>query len=203
MACDVLANLTPSATLDATVEDVRRSLEDVNAMLYRASQRPLDPEQSCCSVVVLTIREQQAAVLWAGNSRAYRLRAGNLERLTSDHIEETGTPASPAAGSNGDSASPPGKTRTTAMRRAVGGADALELEVRVEDLEPGDRFLLCSDRLTHALDDATLARLLAAERNPELCVRRLLFAAAPADDNVTAIVIDAWQATVSCTMSSA
>jgi serine/threonine protein phosphatase PrpC len=77
------------------------------------------------------------------------------------------------------------------MTRAVGGTDALELDVRVEGLEPGDRFLLCSDGLTRALDDPTLARLLAAERNPELCVRRLLFAAAQADDNVTAIVIDA------------
>jgi type VI secretion system protein ImpM len=190
MACDVLANLTPSATLDATVEDVRRSLDDVNATLYRASQRPLDPEQSCCTVVVLTIRERRAAVLWAGDSRAYRLRAGSLELLTSDHREETGTPGSPAAGSNGESASPPGETSTTTTR-AVGGTDALELDVRVEGLEPGDRFLLCSDGVTRALDDPTLARLLAAERNPELCVRRLLFAAAQADYNVTAIVIDA------------
>jgi hypothetical protein len=33
-------------------------------------------------------------------------------------------------------------------------------------------------------------------------VRRLLIAAAQADDNVTAIVIDAWQPTVTCKMSS-
>jgi len=190
MACDVLANLTPSATLAATVEDVRRGLDHVNATLYRASRRPLDPEQSCTTVAVLTIREQQAAVLWAGDSRAYRLRAERLERLTSDHIEGTDTPGSPAAVSNGDSASPPAEA-STIVTRAVGGEDALELDVRIEGLEPGDRFLLCSDGLTRTLDDPTIARLLAAERNPELCVRRLLFAAAQADDNVTAVVIDA------------
>jgi serine/threonine protein phosphatase PrpC len=73
------------------------------------------------------------------------------------------------------------------------GSEALELDVRVEGFEPGDRYLLCSDGLTRVLTDRVLAQMLSVEKNPELCARRLLFVAtqAHADDNVTVIVIDA------------
>ena len=81
----------------------------------------------------------------------------------------------------------------SAVTRAVGGTETLELDLRIEPIEPGDRFLLCSDGLTRALDDARLSELLTANKDPESCTRELLSAAkgAPADDNVTAVVIDA------------
>ncbi|HEX4387010.1 MAG TPA: type VI secretion system-associated protein TagF [Steroidobacteraceae bacterium] len=189
MVCDVIASLAPNATLDGTVEDIRRSLDEVNARLYRAAQRPLDPVQSCSTVVALALREERAAVLWAGDSRAYRLRRGSLERLTADHNEEP-VALDTTLVKTGEE---PGTRPNAAVTRAVGGIETLDLDLRVEPVEAGDRFLLCSDGLTRALDDRVLSQLLTAERNPELCVRRLVFAAnrVPADDNVTAIVIDA------------
>jgi type VI secretion system protein ImpM len=190
MVCDVLVSLMPAATLEGTIEDIRSSLDEVNTTLYRASQRPLDPVQSCSTVVALAIREDQVAMLWAGDSRAYRLRAGNLERLTADHSEEEPDDSAPKSGDDSTSE----RTETsTAVTRAVGGSEALELDLRVEGFEPGDRYLLCSDGLTRVLTDRVLAQMLSAEKNPELCARRLLFAAtqAHADDNVTVIVIDA------------
>jgi type VI secretion system protein ImpM len=191
MVCDVLVSLEPAATLETTIEDIRRSLDEVNQVLYRASQRPLDPVQSCSTVVVLVIREQQVAILWAGDSRAYRLRAGNLERLTVDHSEQE--PEILEAESADESSAEAAATTSTAVTRAVGGAEALELDLRVARFEPGDRYLLCSDGLTRAVNDRVLSQLLSAEKNPELCARRLLFAAnqARADDNVTAVIIDA------------
>src|SRR6202008_2992194 len=119
------------------VEDIRSSLDEVNTTLYRASQRPLDPVQSCSTVVVLAIREEQGAILWAGDSRAYRLRAGNLERLTTDHSEEA--PGDSAAPKSGDDGTAEQTEMNTAVTRAVGGSEALELDLRVEGFEPGDR----------------------------------------------------------------
>jgi type VI secretion system protein ImpM len=174
MVCDVLASLTPSASLESTIETIRSGLDDVNATLQRASRRPLDPVASGSTVVALTIREGQAAILWAGDSRAYRCRQERIERLTVDHSEEFQVPGS------------------TAVTRAVGGAEFLELDLRVEAVRPGDRFLLCSDGLTRALDDGKLARLLAAEKDLTLCTRGLLAAASQAQavDNFTVVVID-------------
>jgi protein phosphatase len=138
----------------------------------------------------LVIREQQVAILWAGDSRAYRLRAGSLERLTVDHSEQE---PDLLADKCGDDSSSGAAATSTAVTRAVGGSEALELDLRVAELEAGDRYLLCSDGLTHAVSDRVLRQLLSAEKNPELCARRLLFAAnqAHADDNVTAVIIDA------------
>ena len=190
MVCGVLASLVPNATLEGTIEDIRRSLDDVNTNLYRASQRPLDPVQSCSTLVALALREQKAAVLWAGDSRAYRLRSGKLERLTSDHSEEPPAPDLVAvAASDGDKRAP---AVNSAVTRAVGGTETLELDLRVEPIDLGDRFLLCSDGVTRALDDGRLLELLTAKKDPESCARELLSAAnaVPADDNVTAVVID-------------
>jgi type VI secretion system protein ImpM len=190
MACGVLASLAPNATLEGTVEDIRRSLDDVNANLYRASQRPLDPVQSCSTLVTLALREEKVAILWAGDSRAYRLQRGKLERLTADHSEEGPAPDLVVVTPGDAGTRPPGAN--SAVTRAVGGTETLELDLRVEPIEAGDRFLLCSDGLTRALDDRRLLELLTAAKDPEVCARELLSAAngVPADDNVTAVVID-------------
>jgi len=137
------------------------------------------------------MREEKAAILWAGDSRAYRLRGGKLERLTSDHSEEPPAPDLVAVATSDAGKRPPAVN--SAVTRAVGGTETLELDLRIEPIEPGDRFLLCSDGLTRALDDARLLELLTAKKDPESHVRELLSVAngVPADDNVTAVVIDA------------
>jgi len=142
------------------------------------------------TVAAVLVGERRYGVLWAGDSRAYRLRAGNLERLTTDHSEEAPTEG---AAKSGDDSTPERTETNTPVTRAVGGSEALELDLRVERSETADRYLLCSDGLTRALNDQALSEVLTVEKDPELCGRRLLLAAseAAADDNVTAVVIDA------------
>jgi serine/threonine protein phosphatase Stp1 len=74
------------------------------------------------------------------------------------------------------------------------GADVLELDKVTDRPLPGDRFLLCSDGLFKALPDPELAGILAAEDDPP--AERLLRAALAqrADDNVTAVAVEASQA---------
>jgi type VI secretion system protein ImpM len=185
MVCDALAGLVPEASLEAAIETLRRRVDDVNATLYRASQRPLDPVQSGSTVVALAIRDAQAAILWAGDSRAYRLRGGKLEALTVDHGAEPDETASP------EERAP---TSEFAISRAVGGEETLQLDLRTEAVEAGDRFLLCSDGLTRALAEGEIAKVLAdATAEPAACARRLIDAAlaATANDNVTVLIVDA------------
>jgi type VI secretion system protein ImpM len=100
------------------------------------------------TVVALCVHGEQGIALWAGDSRLYRLRGGEIVQLTRDHsvAEEAGT-------MTGDG---------HMLTRAVGGADLLTLEELRLDIRPGDRFLLCSDGLYGDLTSEEIAARLAA-----------------------------------------
>jgi protein phosphatase len=65
-------------------------------------------------------------------------------------------------------------------------------DVAAVDLQPGDRILLCSDGLHGVVDDASLAQILSAPRNPGDTCAALIEAAnsGGGPDNITTIVID-------------
>ena len=95
---------------------------------------------SCCS-----LRGARSAVLWAGDSRVYRWRAGRLEQLSHDH----------SLAANGG----PAAAESSVITRAVGVQPDLTLDVHRDAVRPDDRFLLCSDGLTRVLPDAQICAL--------------------------------------------
>ena len=66
----------------------------------QASIREHDPIVSGSTVVVFVVQRTACAVVWAGDSRVYRLRTGNLERLTDLRDELERHLASAAAGNH-------------------------------------------------------------------------------------------------------
>jgi len=179
MVCDALAEVTVGASFEDLIEGVRQRVGDVNDQLIRAATRPVNAVNSGSTVVTLLARGSTCAVLWAGDSRAYRLRNGGLEQLTRDHS---------FAALHGDEG-----VDSHAITRAVGGEATLELDVIRDRVHPGDRFLLCSDGLTRTVPADQLASLLAQEdigRAVEELIKATLAAGAP--DNVTALVVEAF-----------
>jgi len=180
MICDALADFTPDASFERVIEGVQRRLEDVNEHLVRAGQRPVNPVVCGSTVVTFLARGTRCALLWAGDSRAYRLREGRFEQLTRDHsLAELGEVAA------GDEAN--------AITRAVGGAPTLTLDVYRDRTRPGDRFLLCSDGLTRVLGDSDIASMVASEAIRE-GVSKLVKSTRErgAPDNVTVIIVEAY-----------
>jgi serine/threonine protein phosphatase PrpC len=128
------------------------------------------------TVVALCIRGGEGVALWAGDSRLYRLRGGELAQLTCDHSvgEEAGSTISEAH----------------MLTRAVGGADLLELaELRLE-VRIGDRYLLCSDGLYGDLSAQEIGALLATP-DCAAAARDLIELALERGgaDNATAVVV--------------
>jgi serine/threonine protein phosphatase PrpC len=176
MVCDALAAVPADATFEASVEAARLRVSDVNEQLVSAATRAVNAVSSGSTVVVLLARETSYAVLWAGDSRAYRWRDGRLVRLTRDHslAEIDGS-------------------LSTAITRAVGGEPALQLDAVGDRVQVGDRFLLCSDGLTRILSDTQIGEWISHE-DIRHAVDALIHAAldAGAPDNVTAVVVEAF-----------
>jgi serine/threonine protein phosphatase PrpC len=166
----------------ALLAAVRERLEFANAQLLReaaASGRP-----SATTVVVLLISGRYFACVWAGDSRLYLWRAGQLQQLSRDHTEaqalvDAGLMTLEEAER---------QTNRNAIARAVGAGENLDLEMLQGPLEDGDVFLLCTDGLTKMLRDQEIAATLPGE-SPQAVVTTLLDLALArgAVDNVTVI----------------
>ena len=142
------------------------------------------------TIVVLSIPSgsiPHLSLAYAGDSRAYLLRAGALLQLTQDHslVEEhvRSGQLSPQ-----DAATHPLRHVLT---RALGIGDVVEPDSSTHRLQPDDLILLCTDGLTKMMDDGRIADiLLHAGRSPEAACLALVEEAnrRGGEDNVTVVV---------------
>lgn len=95
------------------------------------------------TVVALMIIGTKYVVVWAGDSRVYRLRGGSIALLTTDHSAVA--PMVLAGKMTWDASEK--HMLSNAITRAVGIGVDLEPEIIRGQVQSGDRFLLCSDGL--------------------------------------------------------
>lgn len=128
----------------------------------------------------------RAWVAHVGDSRAYRLRAGQLEALTQDH-SLVGELVRAGEITQEEAETDP---RRNEILRSVGVGPEVELEITPVTLHPGDRYLLCSDGLSGPVREAEIASLL-GQYDPEEAARYLIARANEhgGPDNVTAIAL--------------
>lgn len=123
-----------------------------------------------------------------GDSRAYLLRDGSLERITTDHslVEEliqSGELTEEEAEHD---------HRRSQITRALGLEPGVQVDLETIDLRPGDRVMLCSDGLTTMVREDGIAEILGDGASAEDAARRLVELANEAGgaDNTTVVVID-------------
>lgn len=141
--------------------------------------------QQMGSTLAMMLVDHRCAVLaHIGDSRIYRLRAGELTQLTVDHsmYEELrragGTDLPPKAEF----------PYSNIITRALGISG--EAEVQTVDLQVGDTYLLCTDGLSEAIDDEQIAQVLADASRAEVCGQLVDMAyEAGSRDNITAVVV--------------
>lgn len=169
---------------------VRRLLENaVQSACYMVfSMGQLDPRQRGMSTTLssLLVTKRVAYIAQVGDSRVYLFRGGRSAQLTEDHTLinfrlKLGliTPE--------EAVNAPGKNVIT---RAVGHQDYVEVDCIDIEIEPGDRFMLCSDGLHGYLEDGELDSLMGGTR--EEVAKRLVDLANErgGKDNTTVVVVD-------------
>ena len=182
---EALAKIKRPATLSELVEFAEYHILAVNKELFEFGQA--NKQITGSTVVVLLIVGDFCAYVWAGDSRLYRIRGGRLEQLTTDHTQ-TEMYVEMGLIDKRDADKFESRNRIT---RAVGAAQDLVLDVEVEELMTGDRFLLCSDGLDKHVTTDEIETILATG-SPETSSKELIDTTLSrgANDNVTVCVID-------------
>ena len=146
------------------------ALERANRAVNTASERDgsLAGMGTTC-VALLFGRDGKAWVAHVGDSRAYRLSAGRLSQLTNDHsvvgeLMRMGKITSEQARNH---------PQRNEILRAIGTQESVSVDLSPVPVEPGDRFLLCSDGLSTMLSDTRIADVLGREA-PEHAARILV-----------------------------
>lgn len=140
------------------------------------------------TVVALAVQADEGVCLWAGDSRLYRLRDGELQGISRDHsyvqdLQDSGLLTEAQARTH---------PRANIVTRAIGVQDTLDLAMVELQILPGDTYLLCSDGLNKTADDHEIRDVL-GHADPYQVVRSLVHLGLTrgAPDNITAIVVKA------------
>jgi len=139
------------------------------------------------TVVALMLANGHFVAFWAGDSRLYRFRDGEIEMLTTDHSMVAGLVL--AGLMDWDEAEH--HPQSNAITRAVGVGEVLELDKIRGEVRSGDRFLLCSDGLTKYAGFQAIRRAVVGAPLETVCDRLLQMALQGGGaDNISVIVVD-------------
>lgn len=187
LVIDTLSRLASPVSMKTCIADARARLQTANRQLRdEAARRQVQRIGS--TVVVLLACDRFCAYVWAGDSRVYLARKGNLRQLTRDHsqVEEL---KSLGVITEEEARHHPAQHMIT---RAVGATDVLELDDDAIEVADGDVFLLCSDGLSNEISNEEILTVLTAAASGNASEELVELALARGGrDNITAVVVRA------------
>jgi protein phosphatase len=177
----------PSAD-DAAI-DLNDAVEEAREELLRRVSEEPDLAGLGTTITALLRSGDRLVLGHIGDSRAYLLRDGELEQVTTDHtfvqyLVQTGKLEPEAAERH---------PQRSLLLRVLGDVDmGGGLDISARKAEVGDRWLLCSDGLSGVVSKPTLAATLTEETDVDQCADALIELAlrAGGPDNVTCVVAD-------------
>jgi len=184
---DAIAKFKPEANLDDSVETLEYIIQQTNDMLVDKAAGIDEAAVIGSTIALLIVHKSNGVILWAGDSRIYRIRAEAVEQLTYDHslINEM------IKNGDIDPKDPSSYPESNKITRAIGFSKALQLDHRNLSILPGDRYILCSDGLTKYLDDkeilSTSLSDSVASSNQKMLQKAL---DAGGTDNITTLTIE-------------
>jgi protein phosphatase len=149
-----------AARSDATQSQmwIGNAIEVANRVVHDMARAQPDLSGMGTTLIATIFRERQIFFGHVGDSRLYRLRRGALHRLTTDHslvqrLIDDGIFAnvSEARGAG---------IGENILTRSLGMRQSADVDLGVEELEPGDTFLICSDGLHGCVTDREIAAIL-------------------------------------------
>ena len=175
--------------LSDSANTLLQSVHLANELVYDLSEKNPRHRGMGSTVAALLADGDTVLVSNVGDSRVFRSRDDDLDRLTVDHrlsddpnLRDVCDPESTMAGNLGNT-----------LTRVMGVTRTVDPDLYQLPLAEGDMFLLCSDGLTDMVDDDMIAKILPMERALEQKAEDLvaLALAGGGRDNVTVVVVQA------------
>ncbi|HEX2454598.1 MAG TPA: protein phosphatase 2C domain-containing protein [Vicinamibacterales bacterium] len=175
------------STLDYNGNRLRTAVKLANRRVFRESESRDQYTGMGTTLAVVLADGPCATICGVGDSRVYLVRAGNIERLTQDHTWVETLLAQNPTMSRASLADHPMRHVLT---KVIGGQDDVEVTITSRPLVAGDRFVICSDGVHGALDEARIAQIVRSAADTKSAADRLVAEALDLDgeDNLTAVV---------------
>ena len=178
--------------LDAALEtdgDVKARVRAANRAVVEAGDDDPDLKGMGTTLTLAVFDGDGLEIGHVGDSRAYLLRDGDLEQLTTDHSLVAEMVARGDITADEASVHP----YRSVITRAIGLQGEVEVDWFTRRIEAGDRVLLCSDGLTGMVPPDRIRDILEAEPHPTESVWSLIEAANEAGgvDNISVVVVSA------------
>jgi protein phosphatase len=160
-----------------------------NQRIFEAAARDVRLKGMGTTVVIGQIAGDRFYIAHVGDSRCYRVRAGDVKQMTRDHsLLEDYKDARPDMSDEEQKKFP----HKNVITRALGMRENVQVDVSGEDIQDGDVFLLCSDGLSGMVDDKRIADMVAKAGDLETAVAGLIEAAntAGGNDNITVLALE-------------
>ena len=128
---------------------LRDAIYRANKIIYQTAQSQTHCEGMGTTIVACMFYDNKISVAHVGDSRAYRMRGGQLDQVTLDHsllqeLVDRGFYSAEEAQRS---------TNRNYVTRALGVEPTVEVEVHEYDVLPDDIYLLCSDGLCDMVED--------------------------------------------------
>ncbi|MDH3616837.1 MAG: Stp1/IreP family PP2C-type Ser/Thr phosphatase [Gammaproteobacteria bacterium] len=128
---------------------LRDAVYRANKIIYQTAQSQTHCEGMGTTIVACMFCDNKVSIAHVGDSRAYRMRGGQLDQITLDHsllqeLVDRGFYSEEEAQRS---------TNRNYVTRALGVEPTVEVEVNEHEVLPDDIYLLCSDGLPDMVED--------------------------------------------------
>ena len=189
VASGLAAAVLEEATGDERGEErVASLIQEANRRVFQRSNEDAATSGMGTTMTVALVDSTDGTVAFGhvGDSRAYRVRGGELEQLTDDHslvgeLVRSGRLSPEEAESH---------PQRSVITRALGTEPDVDVDTFTVDAEPGDIYLLCSDGLTDMTSTRDILAAVESSNDLDDAARALVRAAndGGGEDNITVVL---------------
>ncbi len=167
---------------------LKEALDEVNDAIVKKGETQGDYLGMGTTLTAFHISERRIFLVHIGDSRAYLIRKEKITKLTQDH-----TLVADMVG-KGEISEEEARIHPlkNILVRALGTDVKAEADLLSEEVQPGDRILLCSDGLSSMLRDEEILSIVNESESLENACQRLIDTANTngGEDNITVVLVE-------------